>query len=90
MEIKNFADTIIRLGEWPFGVDIQNIPIEHSDEGLCCEFFLNKSLAGDEKPRIIIVTPLNTDRVIVFVMRHKRQAIWIPDGEIIYDSEDVK
>jgi len=86
MEINNFTDTIIRIGEWPFGVDIQNIPMDHSDEGICCEFFLNKSLEGDEKPRIVIIKSQHTERISVMVMRHARQAVYIPDGEIIYDS----
>ena len=90
MEINNFTDTVIRLGEWPFGVDVQNIPLDHSDDGICCQFFLNKSLSGDGKPRIVIVKPLSMERIIVFVMRHERQAIYIPEGEIIYDSAEVK
>jgi len=91
MEIKNFMGNPIILGEFPYSVTVQNIPASHSEDGVVCDFFTYPDLPGEERPRIVIVkNPGRTGRITVLSMRYPRQVIYIPNGEIIYDSAEVK
>jgi hypothetical protein len=88
MQIKNFTGNPISLGEFPYSVTIQNIPASHSNDGIMCDFFTCRYPFGDGRPRIVIVKNPG-DRITVMSMRYGRQSEFIPEGDVLYDSEGI-
>lgn len=89
MEIINFTNNNIRLGEFPHCVDVKNIPNNHSNHGVMCTFFTYN--CDDVTPRIMLVKPKDYGHELrLLVLKWDDQLKDIPfmtDAEIIYDSK---
>jgi len=95
MEISNFTDNNIRLGEFPFCIDVRNIPENHSSYGLLCNVYTHSYPEPANKPRIMLIQ--NTDiknQIHLIVLRYDDQFEKLPDeiknGAVLFDSIDMK
>jgi hypothetical protein len=92
MQISNFTDTCIRIGEYPLSVDITNIPDYHSNYGIMANFFLGITSAGTSEGNFMQIRR-RTDIKISLVMvicGYDSQLEKLPDyvGEVLFDSRN--
>jgi hypothetical protein len=93
MEIKNFTDNVIRLGEYPVSVDVTNIPDNHSSYGVMVA--LHTYRMGDDQHFFQIRKNSQMKGAFVLVyFKWEEQLEKVPEhlSEIVFDSRnfDVK
>lgn len=90
MEIKNFTDTSIRVGEFPSSLDIRAIPGNHSDHGFMA-FFFSHRLDNEKHFMQIRKRKDIKDGLVLFIFKWERQLDDIPEfaGDVVFDSRDI-
>lgn len=92
MDIRNFTDLTVRLGDFPFCVDVSSIPGYHSNNGVLCNFHLySRPINGEQIPRLVIVKNAGIGSTIhALMLQWADQWDKLPDeiknGEVLYDS----
>lgn len=89
MHISNFTGEPIRLGEFPFCIDVRSIPNNHSSYGLLC--YLYNFDTETEMPWILLIRNAGTKGIInLVVLCRFGQFNDLPedirDGDVLYDS----
>ena len=89
MEIKNFTDTSIRIGEFPSCLDIMAIQGYHSGDGFIAHFFHTR--LDKEKHFMQIRKRKDINGLVMIVFRYEHQLDYIPEyiGDIIFDSRTI-
>ena len=93
MDISNFTGDTIRLGDFPFCIDVSTIPNNHSDYGLLCTLY-NHTYINSPKPRIMLITS-RSNRHVLFLIILKYPEQWndlmdeVKNGDIIFDSSKI-
>ena len=91
MEIQNFTDIGIRIGEFPQCLDVTNIDGYHSGYGLKAFFFPYKCDERDEH-FMQIRKRKDIKGIVLYVFSKERQLENLPDyvGDVVFDSRSVK
>lgn len=91
MEIKNFTDCGIRLGEFPHCLDITNIDGYHSNDGIKAFFFSHKLGKDQHFMQVRKRTDLK-DGLVVYIFKYEEQLNNLPEyvGDVVFDSRYLK
>ena len=90
MEIKNFTDITIRLGQFPFSVDVCAIDNYHSSYGL--KMFYYGYNHGYDKQFMQIRRRLDVkDGLMIYIFKWEEQLENLPEyvGEVVFDSRSL-
>lgn len=90
MEIQNFTDIAIRIGEFPQCLDITNVDGCHSGYGLKAFFFAHK-LEGEEH-FMQIRKRKDMKGLVLYIFWKERQLESLPEyvGDVVFDSRDIE
>lgn len=91
MDIRNFTGQTIRLGDFPFCLDVTSLDSYHSSDGLKATFH-GYRISDDQHFLQIRKIKNIADGFIIFVFRWEEQLKTLPDyvGEVVFDSRDKK
>jgi len=96
MDIQNFTDNTIRLGEFPYCVDVSNIQGYHSSNGIHVRLFNDISYSNGQRKSFFQIRrdKSNPTSFHLFVFRYDDQTDELDEldeySEIVFDSRCVK
>lgn len=90
MDIKNFTDNVIRIGQYPHCFDVQAIPGYHSDYGVMATF---NTFPLDNEQHFFQVRRLRDLEygLVAIYFKWEEQEERLPDwiGDVVFDSRGI-